>query len=325
MHPLADLTIFSRNIPTRQSKQSLFEHELRRISRGGHQPTSKLLNVILSQSVNFQECWGIIFKRSIISKYSIRFIDLRVGEDNLFLVEYFSRANTWDFNSDLHFNKSSSLGLSRALGINVRDGYAQAYFKTITFLEQNKKYFSPILNRFLIYHIEELAKLLVIHNLFAFYISLKPSEFESLLPHNLTEAINLPIKKKYQKQKKYSLLLDTMTDKYWSCIQSIVDFEPITPICIWLATPFTFILCELLSSKFDLQISCIIDDNRSGFYRLYKQSKTIPIMNLEESSKACLNTPHLVVIVSDNYQLNERLTIRTKQSFKSPFLLTFKT
>ena len=172
---------------------------------------------------------------------------------------------------------------------------------------------------------EKLAKWLVIHNLFAFTISLKPSEFESLLPHNLTEAINLPIKKNYQIQKKYSLLLDTMTDKYWSCIQSILDFEPITPICIWFATPFTFVLCEFLSSKFDLQISCVIDDNRSGSYRLSEQSKTIPIMNLEESSKACLNTPHLVVIVSDNYQLNERLTIRTKQSFKSPFLLTFKT
>ena len=116
-----------------------------------------------------------------------------------------------------------------------------------------------------------------------------------------------------------------MTDKYWSCIQSIVDFEPITPICIWLATPFTFILCEFLSSKFDLQISCVIDDNRNGSYGLSDKSKTIPIMNLENSSKACLNIPHLIVIVSDNYQLNERLTIRTKQSYKSHFLLSFKT
>ena len=167
LDPLADLTIFSRNLPVRQSKQVLFEDELKRISFEGHQPISKLLNVILSQSTSFTECWGIIFKRSVISKHSIRFFNQRVGEDAVFMLEYYSRANTWDFYSDLQLNKSSSLGISRTIGLNVRDDYAQAYSKTITFHEKNKKYFSSILNQFLIYNIEELAKWLVIHNLFA--------------------------------------------------------------------------------------------------------------------------------------------------------------
>ena len=40
------------------------------------------------------ECWGKIFKKSLIDKYSIRFpVDIPIGEDLMFVMEYYSKCN----------------------------------------------------------------------------------------------------------------------------------------------------------------------------------------------------------------------------------------
>lgn len=57
---------------------------------------SKYIFELMYASSSFNECWGKIFKKDIIDKYHLRFPrNIKIGEDLLFVYEYFEKCNSF--------------------------------------------------------------------------------------------------------------------------------------------------------------------------------------------------------------------------------------
>ena len=58
---------------------------------------SKFIFELMYVSSSFNECWGKVFKKDIIDKYHLRFPkNIKIGEDLLFVYEYFEKCNSFE-------------------------------------------------------------------------------------------------------------------------------------------------------------------------------------------------------------------------------------
>lgn len=69
--PIADITLLSRHIKCRELSQSLFESSINPYQSPRSGTIETLLQCLHSSGAKFSECWGIIFKRSIIDQSSL--------------------------------------------------------------------------------------------------------------------------------------------------------------------------------------------------------------------------------------------------------------
>ncbi|XME03228.1 glycosyltransferase family 2 protein [Lachnospiraceae bacterium C1.1] len=82
-----DFIAFSRMILERDGKKwhQKFPFEV----EDNHE--KKLINKLMHADSLFNECWGKVYRKSIIDNYNIRFqIDIPIGEDLMFVMEYYS-------------------------------------------------------------------------------------------------------------------------------------------------------------------------------------------------------------------------------------------
>ena len=84
----SDMIFFSKLVPYRNSQLN-FEKEMFELSTQKNKKVDMdlLYGLILKYRLRMGECWGVIFKKSVINKYSINFINASVGEDVIFLLE----------------------------------------------------------------------------------------------------------------------------------------------------------------------------------------------------------------------------------------------
>ncbi len=82
------------------------------------------------------ECWGKLFKRSIIDEYSIRFpVDVPIGEDLMFVMNYYSHCKKVHvYNTSLVLYRQHGGSAMRRYNISDRMGYTEMLF------DYSKKY-----------------------------------------------------------------------------------------------------------------------------------------------------------------------------------------
>jgi len=318
--PFADITILSRAIPSRMEKQIAFETELCKISNAGNNQIEPLLTAIMDQSV-ILECWGMIFDRSLIEKNSISFFDARIGEDAMFMLEYLSTANDWKYIAGLKVIKSAGMGLSRGIGESIRDDFVMALYNATLLLTSQSISSSRIKSKYIRFNIDNYINFIAVQH---FYKSLNaissskhkkaeiPSiklEYPEIFNNNLLEITT------------YSDQIDLLSSLYYTFLEDIGNHNSLENICIWFASPRTFVFCEALSMIYTKSITCIIDDHREGEYITNYGSCSIPIISLSAASKLNnLNHP-LVLVCSDSLSLSSRVIKRTKSMIPENHIL----
>jgi len=178
----ADITFLSRSIPMRNANQELFEMKLMKLLEKKHTSIDSLLELLLDQSIGL-ECWGMIFSRSFIKKNSIKFYPARVGEDEMFMLDYLSMANNWNFINNLKVIKSNNLGVSSSIGGRIRDDYLHALFKASKLLNNEKIKLNKIKSKYIQYNIKNYLKLIPIHHIYESIINIseKNIKFKNFL------------------------------------------------------------------------------------------------------------------------------------------------
>ncbi|MBO8244243.1 glycosyltransferase family 2 protein [Prochlorococcus marinus XMU1411] len=306
----SDMIFFSKLVPYRNSQVN-FEKEILQIS----DQINKEINIdilyflICKYKLRMGECWGVIFKNSIIKKYSIQFIDAIVGEDVIFLLEYLLKSKTWSFYPKIVLHKTYNLGLSSYIGDSVTKSYLRILNKSFSLLqfEKNKLISKTKIDLYKFYQ-DSFIRSVAIHNFFSKNSTIDNikeckinSIYKNIFKNNLNNEIDIKI--------------DRLSQDLELCLKKIIDSDKNIKYCFWLASPLTFVFSRLLFLKHNIKVSVILDDARNGTYNLSNQD-FIPIMKLDEFSlKEKFN--FRFIIINQSETLIKKLTNKTLLKYPS--------
>lgn len=322
LNKFADITFLSRSIPMRNTKQELFETKLIKLLEKKNTSIDSLLKLLIDQSVDL-ECWGMIFSRSFIKEKSIKFYPARVGEDSMFMLDYLSMANNWNFIKNLKVIKSNRLGLASSIGGTIRDDYLQALYKASKLLNNERIKSNKIKSKYIKFNIKKYLKLISIHHIYKLIIN---ASKENITVNNFLDIKN-QCRHFFQEEfleKKYFDYLIQISNNYLNFLFSLNHENLNKKICIWFACPITFIICEAILKIYKKKIFCIIDDNRNGEYISRYENQTIPIINLKSLCEKNKKKSLLILIISNKISISEKVSIRTREILPETQILTFK-
>lgn len=121
-----DFTAFARTIleTNNNAYDQLFLFE------GAENGNKDDIDFIMYADSLFNECWGKIYKKSIIEKYNIRFpSNVRIGEDVMFVMEYYSHCeNCYVYNKPLIVYRQHENSAMQSLNIKNRMEYTEAIY-----------------------------------------------------------------------------------------------------------------------------------------------------------------------------------------------------
>lgn len=122
----SDFTAYSRNIlytdgSTRKSQFDISEQE---------SSDMNYINELMYATSVFNECWGKIYKKEIIDLYDIKFPhDIAVGEDLIFVYEYFSRSRSYLIkNEELIYYRQHEGSAMKATHVDKRLEYTRILY-----------------------------------------------------------------------------------------------------------------------------------------------------------------------------------------------------
>jgi glycosyltransferase involved in cell wall biosynthesis len=99
--------------------------------------SDKLIAHIMDADYRPNNCWHYIIKRSFMLKTGLKFIDAKVGEDQLFVTKMLCLMENFEFyNKEFYWYRGGGIGLSRAIDLKTTESFLKIIFELSKFLDQ---------------------------------------------------------------------------------------------------------------------------------------------------------------------------------------------
>ena len=121
-----DFTAFSRTILEKSGKKWDDDFTFQGIECGD----KEIIDCIMYADSLFNECWGKLFKKSVIDEFNIRFpVGIPIGEDTMFVIEFYSHAQSvYAYNIPLVAYRQHDNSTMRKKSIDERLKYTNNLF-----------------------------------------------------------------------------------------------------------------------------------------------------------------------------------------------------
>lgn len=306
-----DICIFSRNIECRKKQQINFEKSIDLLVSSGKNDPSSLLEEITKNLIMFTEVWGIVFKKKFLEINNINFLDVRSGEDEVFMQEVLANLSQWYFSKDYTLVKSPNLGISQKINKEIRDGYLKILKKSLNIKVDSKNKKNLFLQNYLSYTTNEIIKLLSIQHFYSFCSSLKcDSKFKNYKKNFDENPLYYRPLKEIQADYR-AIVTGKIVNLFYLIEEIISDGNKNMPVIIWFASTLTYSIIESLAVLAKINIKFILDDSREGFYNCKSTKKQIPILKAEDFCYINKFDKAKVVIVTSSITLERQIYKRT--------------
>ena len=290
-----DLTVFKREIPSRLSRTETLNKKLRQSALDRVQPIKSLFEVFQEQNEFLNECWGYLFRRSLVTAHQIQFGDVSIFEDVLFMTSYISVCSTWSFSENCLYKKSAGLGISREVSPFHTLSIILIFARMIDLASSSEKavlfpgYFKDALNCLL-----ECSAIY----LWCTNISINELIMENDYLNNISESFILDIESIIYRLKSFysSLVSQNLNGAF---------------IAVWQSSPLSIEICRRLLQDLDLKDVAIVDDARFGNTIQLSSKKTLNIISFDDITRLRAKSKLIFLIASLNESLSLRLFHRS--------------